>query len=118
MPGLLPMPDSIKGCGPECLRDSDCHYDLICNYGIQRCVEKPNPCHPSPCGPGTFCMVNHRNDAICRLKINQLACFCFAEMISCSLLLSKKNFFGNFFFFFDNTPEHQQAKQNSVLTFC
>ena len=53
MPGLLPMPDSIKGCGPECLRDSDCHYDLICDYRIQRCIEKPNQrggrvCHLLP----------------------------------------------------------------------
>ena len=78
MPGLLPMPDSIKGCGPECLRDSDCHYDLICDYRIQRCIEKPNPCIPTrmvprgPCGPGTTCMVNSDNNAVCRLKYYNL----------------------------------------------
>ena len=103
------MPDSIKGCGPECLRDSDCHPDLICDYGIQRCVEKTNPCDPSPCGPGTVCMVNFRGDAICRLKKNQLACKCFAEMLTCKLLFSKKELFTAVYFF----PFCSQDMQNS-----
>ena len=38
------------GCGPECLVDPDCQYGFICSQ--QRCVEKPDPCDPSPCGPG------------------------------------------------------------------
>ena len=31
-----------------------------------RCVEKPDPCNPSPCGPGTMCMANQFGNAICR----------------------------------------------------
>lgn len=31
-----------------------------------RCVEKPDPCNPSPCGPGTMCMANTFGNAICR----------------------------------------------------
>ena len=80
MPGLLPKPDTITGCGPECLRDSDCSYDLICDYRIQRCIEKPNPCDPSPCGPRTFCMVDSHDNAVCRLKYNLLACSCMAKI--------------------------------------
>ena len=63
------MPDSISGCGPECLRDSDCPGELICKYQIQRCIPKPNPCDPSPCGHGTFCMVDSHGSAVCRLHI-------------------------------------------------
>ena len=38
------------GCGPECLVDPDCQYGYVCSQ--QRCVERPDPCDPSPCGPG------------------------------------------------------------------
>ena len=30
--------------------DPDCQYGLVCRD--QRCVERPDPCQPSPCGPG------------------------------------------------------------------
>ena len=33
---------------------------------VLRCVEKPDPCNPSPCGPGTMCMTNQFGNAICR----------------------------------------------------
>merc|ERR1711963_157546 len=52
-PGLIPKPDTITGCGPECVRDPDCQRGLVCRD--QRCVEKPDPCLPSPCGPGAVC---------------------------------------------------------------
>ena len=41
---------SVSGCGPECLVDPDCQYGYVCSQ--QRCVERPDPCDPSPCGPG------------------------------------------------------------------
>ena len=31
-----------------------------------RCVLKPDPCDPSPCGPGTMCMANKLGNPICR----------------------------------------------------
>ena len=31
-----------------------------------RCIEKPDPCNPSPCGPGTMCMANKFGNPICR----------------------------------------------------
>jgi len=63
-PGLVPKPDTITGCGPECIRDPDCESGFVCED--QRCVEKPDPCDPSPCGPGTMCMVNSYGNPICR----------------------------------------------------
>ena len=61
------MPDSIKGCGPECVRDSDCKHGYICEKDWQRCIPKPDPCNPSPCGPGTICMVDFKDNALwCR----------------------------------------------------
>ena len=48
-PGLVPKPDTITGCGPECVRDPDCARGYVCED--QRCIEKPDPCDPSPCGP-------------------------------------------------------------------
>merc|ERR1711876_146853 len=48
----------------ECVRDPDCEYGYVCEN--QRCVEKPDPCDPSPCGPGAHCMVDPSGNAICR----------------------------------------------------
>ena len=47
---LLCVIISVSGCGPECLVDPDCQYGYVCSQ--QRCVERPDPCEPSPCGPG------------------------------------------------------------------
>ena len=33
---------------------------------LRRCIEKPDPCNPSPCGPGTMCMANKFGNPICR----------------------------------------------------
>ena len=63
-PGLIPKPDTITGCGPECVRDPDCQSGYICDN--QKCIEKPDPCDPSPCGPGADCMVNSYGNPICR----------------------------------------------------
>ena len=63
-PGLIPKPDTITGCGPECTRDPDCSSGYVCDN--QRCIEKPDPCNPSPCGPGARCMTNGGGNAICR----------------------------------------------------
>ena len=54
-PGLLPMPDSIKGCGPECTRDSDCNHGYICEQEWQRCILKPGKkLHKLPKKKGYF----------------------------------------------------------------
>jgi len=63
-PGLIPNPDTITGCKPECIRDPDCQQGFICTN--QKCVEKPDPCDPSPCGPGASCTVNFNGNSICR----------------------------------------------------
>ena len=63
-PGLIPNPDTITGCKPECIRDPDCSSGYVCEN--QRCIEKPDPCDPSPCGPGARCMTNGNGNAICR----------------------------------------------------
>lgn len=63
-PGLIPKPDTITGCGPECTRDPDCQRGLVCQN--QRCVERPDPCSPTPCGPGAECSVTRSGNAICR----------------------------------------------------
>jgi hypothetical protein len=65
-PGLIPKPDTITGCGPECVTDPDCRGGLVCRD--QQCVEKPDPCLPSPCGPGAECTVNRAGNAICRCQ--------------------------------------------------
>merc|ERR1712079_111892 len=65
-PGLIPKPDTITGCGPECVRDPDCQRGLVCQD--QRCVVKPDPCLPSPCGPGAVCSVTGSGNAICRCE--------------------------------------------------
>ena len=62
--GLVPKPDTITGCGPECVRDPDCQTGYVCQN--QHCIEKPDPCSPSPCGPGATCMVNNIGNPICR----------------------------------------------------
>ena len=66
-PGLIPKPDTITGCGPECVQDPDCKSGYICQN--QKCIERPDPCNPSPCGPGTICMVNSIGNPICRLAL-------------------------------------------------
>jgi len=65
-PGLIPNPDTITGCKPECVIDPDCSTGYVCEN--QRCVEKPDPCDPSPCGPGAVCMTNNVGNAICRCQ--------------------------------------------------
>ena len=62
--GLIPKPDTITGCGPECTRDPDCQHGYVCENNF--CVEKPDPCDPSPCGPGANCMIDNSGNAICR----------------------------------------------------
>ena len=42
----------MSGCGPECQVDPDCQYGYICSQ--QKCIEKPDPCQPSPCGQGAL----------------------------------------------------------------
>ena len=64
-PGLVPMPDSIEGC-VECLIDSDCNYGSICEVQWNKCIPKPDPCNPSPCGPGSNCMEDYNGNAVCR----------------------------------------------------
>jgi len=62
--GLVPKPDTITGCGPECVVDPDCSYGFICESQV--CVEKSDPCDPSPCGPGTSCSSNNNGNPICK----------------------------------------------------
>ena len=50
--GLIPKPDTITGCGPECTIDPDCSTGYICDN--QKCVEEPDPCNPTPCGAGAI----------------------------------------------------------------
>jgi len=69
-PGLIPKPDTITGCGPECVRDPDCQTGYICQS--QRCVVKPDPCDPSPCGPNTECSVTPNGNPICRCLPNYI----------------------------------------------
>ncbi|XP_040570659.1 zonadhesin [Lepeophtheirus salmonis] len=64
--GLVPKPDTIKGCGPECITDADCKYNYNCEN--QRCKEKKDPCNPSPCGPGTTCKPNSLGNPVCECK--------------------------------------------------
>merc|ERR1711973_258561 len=63
-PGLIPKPDTITGCGPECTRDPECQQGYVCQS--QRCVPRPDPCQPSPCGPNTECMENRQGNPVCR----------------------------------------------------
>jgi len=65
-PGLIPNPDTISGCKPECVRDPDCPGDYVCEQ--QRCIPRPDPCDPSPCGPGAFCTVGPSGNPICRCE--------------------------------------------------
>ena len=51
--GLIPKPDTITGCGPECESDYDCQQGYQCLN--QKCVEKPDPCNPNPCGMMATC---------------------------------------------------------------
>ena len=53
--GLYPISMYISGCGPECLVDPDCRFGFICSE--RKCVEKPDPCVPNPCGEGAVCIL-------------------------------------------------------------
>ena len=45
-------------------------YDPVLH---NRCVEKPDPCDPSPCGPGAFCTVHPRTgNALCKCEENKI----------------------------------------------
>ena len=65
-PGLIPKPDTITGCGPECIIDPDCSPDYICKN--QTCIKRPDPCDPSPCGPGAICTVGPSVNPVCRCE--------------------------------------------------
>ena len=53
----------VQGCGRECERDPDCGPADVCqNY---RCVPRPDPCDPSPCGPNTECNTNRQGNPVC-----------------------------------------------------
>ena len=65
-PGLIPKPDTITGCGPECVIDPDCPGDYVCES--QKCIPRPDPCDPSPCGPGAICTVGPSGNPICRCE--------------------------------------------------
>lgn len=65
-PGLIPKPDTITGCGPECVIDPDCPGDYVCEQ--QKCIPRPDPCDPSPCGPGAICTVGPSGNPICRCE--------------------------------------------------
>lgn len=64
--GLIPKPDTITGCGPECVVDPDCRSGFVCEN--QRCLERPDPCNPSPCGPGTTCTTNSNGNPVCKCQ--------------------------------------------------
>ena len=73
-PGLIPCPDTITGCCPECVYNPDCPMGFICLNN--HCVEKPDPdpCDPSPCGPGTICTTNSNGNPICRCEPGLIPC--------------------------------------------
>ena len=62
-PGLIPKPDTITGCGPECVIDPDCSSGYICEN--QKCVEKTDTCTVRPRILG---------DDICDDEANNEAC--------------------------------------------
>ncbi len=47
-------------------RDPDCSSGYVCTN--QRCVVRPDPCQPSPCGPGAVCTLNLAGNPICRCE--------------------------------------------------
>ena len=63
--GLLPLPDSIQGC-VECIDDYNCNKGYTCEKQWNKCIAKPDPCDPSPCGSGTICRVDPYGKAVCR----------------------------------------------------
>ena len=67
------MPDSIQGC-VECLTDANCKHGNICEVQWHKCMPKPDPCNPSPCGPGARCMMDRTGNAICRF-LNLIDCW-------------------------------------------
>ncbi len=62
-PGLIPKPDTITGCDYECHVDPDCSYGHVCIQNA--CVPRPDPCNPSPCGPGTTCVESRDGNPVC-----------------------------------------------------
>lgn len=40
LPGYFPKPDTVTGCGPQCVSDSECSYQYICRN--QKCVQPPS----------------------------------------------------------------------------
>ena len=70
---MIPKPDTITGCAPECVRDPDCPSGDVCLN--QRCVPEPDPCNPSPCGPGAVCSAQKQgrsySNPICRYALIQ-----------------------------------------------
>lgn len=66
LPGLIPKPDTITGCGPECLVDPDCLGGYICSQ--QKCIERPDPCVPNPCGSGAF-PINEGSQCSCECPL-------------------------------------------------
>ncbi len=79
-PGLIPKPDTITGCGPECVRDPDCQQGNVCQS--QRCVPRPDPCQPSPCGPNTECMEN-RQVSHYNISSSMLILICLRRVTPC-----------------------------------
>ena len=76
------------------------HY--LRNFRTFRCIEKPDPCNPSPCGPGTMCMANKFGNPICRClgklvpqpdTITGCGPECTVRMYIFYLLVSSKNEF-------------------------
>jgi len=60
IPGFFPKPDTITGCGHQCIYDSECRLHERCSSG--RCV---SACVPSPCGTNAECEA-HNHRAICK----------------------------------------------------
>ena len=88
------MPDSIEGC-VECNVDSDCDYGNICEVQWNKCVPKPDPCNPSPCGPGANCMEDYNGNAVCRFLIPEIIRILLLQnlLIFLILLLLCKHYF-------------------------
>ncbi|XP_059474496.1 neurogenic locus notch homolog protein 1-like [Neocloeon triangulifer] len=62
--GYFPQPNTIVGCGAQCVNAQDCAHDQQCKQG--KCV---NSCADSPCGHGAECRAqSHR--AVCSCPHN------------------------------------------------
>ncbi|XP_021954599.1 adhesive plaque matrix protein 2 [Folsomia candida] len=58
--GTYPKPDTITGCGPQCVYDHECPSHQKCHQG--KCVPS---CNPSPCGINAECEAVG-NKAVCK----------------------------------------------------